>query len=263
MKPQTWRWQTAAAAVTFNLVLIFIAVSPGPVFAVPTSIEKKVTDTLETGGRLQRAEKAWHAEKTDLETKAEALSAEKERLAGRLAKLERAVGAERGLIRESRRRMDEIQRIQDGLEISLEEIVGRVEFQMGEGLPFLPEERRERIASVRKTLADPYSPLFEKFRRVFETLLIRAEYGTTTEVSREEIAVAGRTISADILRLGRLAIFFQTIDGRECGMYDPASGEYAMLPDTYGRSLSRAIGISRREAAIDVVTLPIGRIVVQ
>ncbi|MBW2036540.1 MAG: DUF3450 family protein [Deltaproteobacteria bacterium] len=65
----------------------------------------------------------------------------------------------------------------------------------------------------------------------------------------------------DILRLGRLSLFCQTPDGKLVGHYDRAAGRWGLLPSKYRRQINRAVEMARRERTIDLVRLPIGRIV--
>src|SRR5882672_8504689 len=46
-------------------------------------------------------------------------------------------------------------------------------------LPFLKQERTERVAGLKKVMDDPEAPLAEKYRRVLEAYQIEAEYGRT------------------------------------------------------------------------------------
>ena len=112
-------------------------------------------------------------------------------------------------------------------------------------------------------MVDPDESAAEKFRRVFEALQIEAEYGTNVEVVQETITLDGGSVLADIFRLGRVSLFCQTIDGKRSGSYDVAQQTWQRLPEDTNRDISRAIAMARLERSIELVKLPLGRIVTQ
>ncbi len=109
-------------------------------------------------------------------------------------------------------------------------------------------------------LNDPYTPVYEQFRRLFEALLVESEYGYSSEVYRSEIEIGGEKTQVDLLKVGRLALFYRTLDGRSAGVFNPASGVYHSLSDDAVDDITHAFTIVRRESAAKMVALPVGRI---
>jgi hypothetical protein len=97
---------------------------------------------------------------------------------------------------------------------------------------------------------------------IMEALQVETEYGRTVEVYQEAIDLNGEKIVVDILRLGRLSLFFQTPDGKLVGHYDRVTNKWVSLASRYRRDINKAVEIARRERSIDLVKLPIGRIIV-
>ena len=92
-----------------------------------------------------------------------------------------------------------------------------------------------------------------------EALQVETEYGRSFHVSEDTITVDGRPVAADILRAGRLALFFSTPDEKTVGWYDRAGGEWRQLPGKYGRAINHAAEMARRHRPVDMVKLPLGR----
>jgi len=57
--------------------------------------------------------------------------------------------------------------------------------------------------------------------------------------------------------VGRLALFFRTLDGRRVGRWDPEARRWAALDDRYVEPLARAFAVARKQAAPDLLTLPL------
>lgn len=112
------------------------------------------------------------------------------------------------------------------LEEKLVEIVQKLKTDIASGLPFLSAERSRRVAFLEESLSDPALSLGEKYRRVAEALTVEADYGLTSETTTEEIVLDGKTVSASVIRLGRLAMFALTPDQTKAGVYDRTKGEF-------------------------------------
>jgi hypothetical protein len=151
--------------------------------------------------------------------------------------------------------------IREELQSYLESVVAQLEEFIKKDFPFLLNERAARLDSIKETLTRPDKPAAEKYRKVMEALQIEAEYGRTVEVYQDTIDLNGQSVLMDILRLGRLSLFCQTPGGKMVGHYDRAAGRWVSLPSRYRREIHNAVEMARRERTIDLVRLPIGRIV--
>ena len=120
----------------------------------------------------------------------------------------------------------------------------------------------EFISALKEMMVDPKESEAEKFRRIFGALHIEAEYGSTVEVTQETIEFDGRQVLVDLFRLGRVSLFCQTIDKLISGVYDPAEGAWRVLPKTVNQDLADAIAMARLERTVELVDLPLGRIIV-
>jgi len=201
-------------------------------------------------------------------------SAEKSELVGRLRSARAAVNwlnerklAESarvesldGRLHELNRRLAESDRLESSMQDSLLVILRRVEESRNLGLPFLPEERDQRLAMVAGELARPDFTAAEKLRRVLEVLQVETDYANSVEVYQGHINVNDQGLYADILRIGRVALFWQTPDGERVGWFDQALGQWTDLPSKEKRNIGRAIEMATRMRPVELIDLPIGRI---
>jgi hypothetical protein len=119
-------------------------------------------------------------------------------------------------------------------------------------LPFLKQERNERVAGLRKLMDDPGATLAEKFRRVLEAYQIEAEYGRTLGAERGQVDDR----QADLLHVGRAGLFYLTLDGSEAGRWDAKTGKWESLPGKYRKEIRRGLKVARETAAPDFISLP-------
>lgn len=124
-------------------------------------------------------------------------------------------------------------------------------------LPFLPEERQQRITRLKEMIPRADVSNAEKFRRIIEAYQIENDYGNTIEAYRANIELAGETSSVDFLRLGRVALYYQRLDGSETGFWNSTEKRWETLPTEYRNSIRQGLRIARKEAAPDLLTLPV------
>ncbi len=124
-------------------------------------------------------------------------------------------------------------------------------------LPFLLEERRHRVASLIEIMDRPDVALPDKYRRIMEAYQIEMEYGRTIEAYNDTVKMDGQEYTVDILRVGRLLITFQTLDGKLSGLWNKESTTWEKLPSEYNRSINQGLRIAKKQAPPELITLPV------
>ena len=247
---------------------IVLAVSIRPVWADaktdPLSIHKTESEAIAIYQEAQQAEDRWAGEKTSLQARYRALQDEEKVLAKRHAALHAQVSALKAKVTEAERTIAETARVEESLQPHLDLLVDRLEMQIDRDLPFLPDERATRMDDIKNVLAQPDTSLAERSRRVMEAIKIETEYGQTVEVYQQTITVDGQgenhAIVADILRVGRLALFWRSPDGKTVGHWDRIASAWATLDDTHRRAINDAMEMALKRRTVDMVKLPLGRI---
>jgi len=124
-------------------------------------------------------------------------------------------------------------------------------------LPFLPEERTERIAKLKAMIVRADVTNAEKFRRILEAYQVENDYGNTIEAYRADLDLEGVVSSVDFLRLGRVALYYQRFDGSETGYWDKEQKQWQVLSEDYRNAIRNGLRIARKETAPDLLELPI------
>jgi hypothetical protein len=124
-------------------------------------------------------------------------------------------------------------------------------------VPFLPEERASRITGLREMMERADVTISEKYRRILEAYQIESEYGRTIEAYGGEIEQDGGTLTVDFLRVGRLALLYQTLDGQRSGMWDPATKGWRPLDGGHRIPIRRGLQMAQKQTAPDLVEIPL------
>lgn len=119
-------------------------------------------------------------------------------------------------------------------------------------VPFLIEERTNRVAQLKDMMSRADVSTSEKYRRIVEAYQIEMEYGRTIEAYQGK--VGDKTV--DFLRAGRVSLLYQTLDGKETGYWD--SNEKAWKQDNdYGEAIRAGLKVAKKQAAPDFVTVAV------
>jgi len=123
--------------------------------------------------------------------------------------------------------------------------------------PFLPSERRKRVDLLKSMMKRSDVTDAEKYRRVLEAYQIENDYGHTIEAYRADLQMNGSSRPVDFLRFGRIALFYQTLNGNETGVWNKKEKKWEVLQSSYQHAVRKGLRIARKEAAPDLLTLPI------
>jgi hypothetical protein len=123
-------------------------------------------------------------------------------------------------------------------------------------MPFLPEERQQRIQRLKVMVQRADVTNAEKYRRILEAFQIENDYGKTIEAYRGDLKINGKTRSVDYLRLGRVALYYQLLDGSETGFWNKEQKQWQQVND-YRSAVKKGLRIARKQMAPDLLTLPI------
>jgi hypothetical protein len=129
-------------------------------------------------------------------------------------------------------------------------------------VPFLIEERTERVEELRKLMSRADVTNAGKYRQVMEAYQIENEYGRTIEAYRGTLDVEGREVTVDFLRFGRIALLYQSLDEAHSGMWNQRTRSWDVLDTDYRSAIRQALRIARKQAAPDLIRLPLPAAVV-
>ena len=254
-------WRPAMTGLC--MLLLFPVMGMGSEKPVGKVLQENISRTMAVEKKVQKMKSEWSEEERQMADQLEQTRLEVETLEKQLDKLKRRLALEKSRLAENLRQEKEAARVNAEIGRFLDTTLERLEAAIASDLPFLKEERLGRLKALKNTMVDPDNSAAEKFRRVFEALQIETEYGTTVEVVQETVDLQGTQVLAEVLRLGRISLFCQTIDQRKSGVFEAGTRTWKRLPEETNRDLAKAISMARLERSIEFVKLPLGRIIPQ
>jgi hypothetical protein len=251
------------ALVKRSLTLCFLlGIWPFPVMGdTKGQIEEPVRQSITTRKETQQQEEEWRKEKEKLAFQFEQLQKRQAKIKSRTAQLRKQIKATRTRVALKEKQLSDIEQITRRINPFLKDLITALKERIADDLPFLTTERRERVERLESLMADPGIDINEKYRKVMEALQVEAEYGFSIETYQETITLDGQTLLADIFRLGRLGLYCLSLDHRQVGIYNPAAKAWQPLDAFYKQALHTAVAIAAKQQPIELLSLPLGKLV--
>lgn len=124
-------------------------------------------------------------------------------------------------------------------------------------IPFAPKERAGRIKFLNETIDRADVAAAEKFRQVLDAYMTEMEYGSTIEAYNDVINVDGVDREVNILRLGRVGLYYQTAGREQTGMWDAQQGTWVPLDTEFRNGVYQAIRVANKLTAPSLLSLPL------
>ena len=124
-------------------------------------------------------------------------------------------------------------------------------------MPFHLAERKERIAFANAAIDNPTVSPAEGLRQVLETFNVEMEYGRKLDNYKDTIEIEGQQREVNVLRVGRLALVYQSSDESLTGAWDNNTDEWVPLDNSYRNPTRKGLKIANRLATVDMLELPI------
>jgi TolA-binding protein len=152
--------------------------------------------------------------------------------------------------------IEEIERTNREIYPLMQRMIETLEQFVALDLPFLPQERATRIATLKEIMSRADVSTAEKYRRILEAYSVEMEYGRTLEAYQGKLGEGEDAKTVDFLRVGRVALLYQTLDGDETGYWDSAKKAWEE-DDNYDEAVTHGLKVARKQVAPDLLTVPV------
>ena len=139
----------------------------------------------------------------------------------------------------------------------LGKMLGALESFVKADLPFHKEDRMSSIFKLKDLMTNPAATTSSRFRSIMDIYTVEMEYGNNYEAYKAVQTVGGEEIEVDMLRIGRIALYYQTKDQKESAMWDTANNGWKALPAGTNRNIRTAIKVAAKTTAPELLSLPL------
>ena len=153
--------------------------------------------------------------------------------------------------------MDQVDVINRQIFPLMERMIDGIEQSIALDIPFLMGERSNRVDNLKEIMQRSDVSVAEKFRKVMEAYQIENDYGSSSETYRQSLVIDDTTRDYNMLRIGRIGLYFQSDDSRITGAWDPAAGQYVILGNEHRNEIKKGIRMAKDLIAPELLLLPV------
>ena len=152
--------------------------------------------------------------------------------------------------------MDQVDVINRQIFPLMERMIDGLKQSVGLDIPFLMDERNDRIAGLETIMERSDVTVAEKFRKVMEAYQIENDYGTSSEYYTQSIPIDGATRSYNMLRIGRIGLYFQSDDTKVTGRWNNEIRDWE-IDNSARNEVRKGLRMARQLIAPELIIVPV------
>jgi hypothetical protein len=175
------------------------------------------------------------------------------------SQLERQIVSQKQMMVELEESIENATVIERGISPLMANMLNALEDFVNLDMPFKKERRQQAVADLYVNLDSAKFSAAEKFRQVLEVYDIESDYSLSMESYTDQIDIDGdgSLVEVQMLRIGRVALAYQSKDKSRVGVWDKENNRWQSLDSGYRRPVDQAIRIAVKLAPQDVIEIPI------
>jgi hypothetical protein len=175
------------------------------------------------------------------------------------SQLERQIVSQKQMMVELEESIENATVIERGISPLMANMLDALEDFVNLDMPFKKERRQQAVADLYVNLDSAKFSAAEKFRQVLEVYDIESDYSLSMESYTDQIDLEGdgSLVEVQMLRIGRVALAYQSKDKSRVGVWDKDNNRWQSLDSGYRRPVDQAIRIAVKLAPQDVIEIPI------
>jgi len=243
--------------ILFCLPLLCI---PFWVLAGTTTLDTAIEDTVKTIDESRQSQKTIDKLADDTTTMLQEYRVtlqQTDSLKSYNQQLEKLIATQDETLTSIVKQLDSVEEIQRNIVPLMLNMIDVLEKFIALDMPFLMDERLARLQIIKDMMDRPDVSLPDKYRRIMESYQIEMDYGRTINTSSDTIDQDNKKYTVDTLRIGRVVLLYQTLDGRQSGYWDKQEKTWKILPAEYNQSIAKGILIARKQSPPDLFKIPV------
>ena len=154
--------------------------------------------------------------------------------------------------------MDQVDVINRQIFPLMERMIDGLDQSIALDIPFLKEERVNRVDGLKALMSRSDVSVAEKFRKVMEAYQIELDYGSSTEFYKQSLDLGSDYGVRDynMLRVGRIGLYFQSDDSSITGIWDVDQNAW-VVDDEYRSEIRKGLRMARQLIAPELLLIPV------
>jgi len=166
-------------------------------------------------------------------------------------------GGQQAVLEDISLSMDQVDVINRQIFPLMERMIDGLDQTVQLDIPFLKEERTDRVNSLKDIMERSDVSVAEKFRKVMEAYQIENDYATSVDEYKQTITLGdGSTRDYNMLRIGRIGLYFQSEDTAITGRWDADSEDW-IVDDSARNEVRKGLRMAKQLIAPELILVPV------
>jgi len=152
--------------------------------------------------------------------------------------------------------MDQVDVINRQIFPLMERMIDGLDQSVKIDVPFLMDERTKRINDLKEIMSRSDVSVAEKFRKVMEAFQIENDYGSTIEDYKQSLTIDGATRAFNMLRVGRVGLYFQSDDTKLTGRWNNSTRAWE-IDNSARNEVRKGLRVARQLIAPELIIVPV------
>jgi len=152
--------------------------------------------------------------------------------------------------------MDQVDVINRQIFPLMERMIDGLDQSIKVDIPFVMEERTERVNTLKEIMSRSDVSVAEKFRKVMEAYQIENDYGTTIYVYKQSLTIDGATRAFNMLQIGRVGLYFQSDDTQVTGRWNNTTRNWE-IDNSARNEVRKGLRVARQLVAPELINVPV------
>lgn len=239
---------------------VLVAVSPFFLLADETKLNQVIEEQIKNhqkGAKSQKKVSALAEETGDIVNEYEVTLQQIESIRSYNKQIQKLIEDQKNEMSSIRTQIVEVKQTGKDIVPLMLEMTKNLEQFIAMDLPFLMEERKKRLKEIKKIMDRADVSVSEKYRRLMEAYQIENEYGKTLEAYQGIQDIDGKKLSVNYLRVGRIALIYQNLNGKKQSYWNQKERKWVPLPSRYSRAVESGLKTARKQQAPTLLTVPV------
>jgi hypothetical protein len=171
--------------------------------------------------------------------------------------VQRMVDDQKANIASLQNQINYVHKVKQGVVPLMYKMIDTLEQFVKLDVPMNIKNRQERIANLRTLMNDSNVTTSEQFRLVLEAYEIESGYGSVFDAYQGELDLGDRTITADFVHMGRIALVAQSLDMKHAWVWNNDARSWEELGDEYLKPITDTVRMARKQLPMDLTKLPV------
>lgn len=153
--------------------------------------------------------------------------------------------------------LDEVSNTENSIVPLMLKMIDWLDEHVESDIPFHLDERRRRISKIKQNILSPDLPLADIYRSVLEAYQIENDFGYNIESYQQSIELNGQILESQILRIGRVGLYYLSFDGTQGGFWDKQAQQWKSANSATLHDIQQGMLIAKKQLPHKLLALPL------